>query len=443
MNDKWQDNLRSRMEQHEEAVPEGLWESIEQRMPSDKNHHLWSRRVITIVASAAAIALLFIVIFTTNKNEQQIEYAEQFSTEVESFDEEIIDKQEKGFQTESQVLIASNQKSDDSDEKISTDEITKTTKDNLELAEVTGATEATAATAKTEVTRAAGATDKTEALEAATKTGATGITDKTKTAESSETTDKTKATSHSKEFDNKVSNDQLLASSSLDQTRTQKGSKLQTNLSMSNMPSASMQTYSGYGTFATRETVDEQYGFHSSYTREEVYTNVEHEQPITLGLTLRYNLNQRWNITGGLSYSLLSSQLRSGGGNYYYDDRQTLHYIGIPLNIAYNFWQNDNFLSYFSVGTHLQKNIAGRLSSNYYIDDKLQSNTKENIISKPLQWSVNSALGIEYKVTDLIGLYAEPGIEYYFKNNSELETIYKDRPFSFNLRLGLRLTFGD
>ena len=35
MSDQWQDNLRDRMEIHEEAVPEGVWESIELLMPAE------------------------------------------------------------------------------------------------------------------------------------------------------------------------------------------------------------------------------------------------------------------------------------------------------------------------------------------------------------------------------------------------------------------------
>ena len=140
---------------------------------------------------------------------------------------------------------------------------------------------------------------------------------------------------------------------------------------------------------------------------------------------------------------MLSSKLRSQGENYYYDDNQKLHYIGVPLNIAYNFWQNNNFLGYFTAGAHMQKNVCGRLVSNYYIDNQLESTTSERITEKELQWSVNSAVGIEYRVSDYLGLYAEPGIDYYFKNSSELKTIYKDRPFSFNLRVGIRFTFND
>ncbi|MFA7583443.1 MAG: outer membrane beta-barrel protein, partial [Proteiniphilum sp.] len=242
-------------------------------------------------------------------------------------------------------------------------------------------------------------------------------------------------------LDRKDGNDQLFASVTPKPARNQ--SKWQTNLSMSNLPSGSSETYSGYGTFAQAETVEEQYHFLSNYTREQVYTNVKHHQPITFGLTLRYNFNERWSVSSGLTYSLLSSELYSGKGNYYYDDRQTLHYIGIPANIAYTFWQNDKISTYISTGGLVEKNVAGRLTSNYYLDNQLEISTKEKIRSKELQWSVNAAMGLGYQISNNIGLYAEPGISYYFKNSSEIETIYKDNPLHFNLRLGLRFTFND
>ena len=235
--------------------------------------------------------------------------------------------------------------------------------------------------------------------------------------------------------------DQLLAMNGHRDHQNQ--TKWQTSLSMSNAPSGSSETYSGYGTFAVTETVEEQYHFLANDTREQAYTDVKHHQPITFGLTLRYNLNERWSVASGLTYSQLSSELHSGSGNYYYDDRQTLHYIGLPLNIAYTFWQSTNLSAYLTTGGLVEKNVAGRLTSNYYLDDQLEITTRENISTDQLQWSVNTAIGLGYRISNNIGLYAEPGISWYFKNSSELETIYKENPLQFNLRLGLRFTLGD
>src|SRR5690554_422650 len=71
MNDQWQDNLRNRMERHEEPAPEGLWEGIDQLITAggmdgkvSRSHTLrvWGRRVgATAAVAAVAIVLLFIV----------------------------------------------------------------------------------------------------------------------------------------------------------------------------------------------------------------------------------------------------------------------------------------------------------------------------------------------------------------------------------------------
>ena len=55
------------------------------------------------------------------------------------------------------------------------------------------------------------------------------------------------------------------------------------------------------------------------------------------------------------------------------------------------------------------------------------------------QFSVHGAAGVEYDVIPQLGIYAEPGVKYYFNNGSNVSTFFKDKPTSFNLQLGLRL----
>ena len=65
-----------------------------------------------------------------------------------------------------------------------------------------------------------------------------------------------------------------------------------------------------------------------------------------------------------------------------------------------------------------------------------------SIDEKPFQFSVNASAGVQLNATSLIGIYAEPGVSYHFKDNSTLQTIYSDKPFNFNLNIGIRFTFG-
>lgn len=409
MNDKWQDKLRVQMERHEEPAPEGLWEGIRELVATSTPVHINSRRrklVIWSLSSAAvALATLVLLLFIPFNSEtlpETYSYTESISTNKQSSESsssiKIVDEKQV-----TDILVAEN--------------IVKTnTRQQIQdvLEQLDSQVE------PNEIKRV---------QEEDIKNNDSEIIEEIETAEVTETKEETLV----------QTNDQLLALSTKNNSKNQ--NKWQTNLAMSNISSGSDATFTGYGTFAMKEAVEDQYDFLSRYDDRSAHTQIEHSLPITVGLTFRYGINQRWGVTSGLTYSLLQSKLRSESFNYFYDDRQTLHYMGIPLNIDYKLWQTSNFTTYFSAGGLVEKNIAGKLLSDYYIDNNLQSSTNEKISTKQLQWSINSAIGIEYRISDYIGLYAEPGVAYYFKNNSELETIYKDRPFTINLRLGLRINF--
>ena len=431
------------MERHEETAPEGLWEEIDQLITAggmdgkvSRSHTLrmWGRRVgATAAVAAVAIVLLFIVRNSSIENQSDEVFtgdSTPISPQIEQPIEENVIADNKDtestfspgsrpapkqhqFLQEPELLVAGNRN----------EEITGIERESEKIAVVVDEEDPDAVNPNKNAVNPE-------------EQGAIANDPDPETGRNDLFPD-----SGHPALDTGNGHDRLLAMNGRRDHQNQ--TKWQTGLSMSNAPSGSSETYSGYGTFAVTETVEEQYHFLANDTREQAYTDVKHHQPITFGLTLRYNLNERWSVASGLTYSQLTSELHSGSGNYYYDDRQTLHYIGLPLNIAYTFWQSPKLSAYLTSGGLVEKNVAGRLTSNYYIDDQLEITTRENISTDQLQWSVNTAIGLGYRISNNIGLYAEPGISYYFKNSSELETIYKDNPLHFNLRLGLRFTLGD
>lgn len=416
MSDHWHDNLRKRMDLHEENAPEGLWKDIEQHIDTFNPVHivkprrkilLWSLSSVAV----AAVALLLLVLFPFNNQSPLLPTNDLVVSKIldqTDFAESI---EAESIEVESAVTLKQSVTSQQQYKNVSV-QIPAVENDNVQLNEINETDNKTI----TDNNIISDNPSKNEVLDSRV--------DKVQSKQ-----------------DNPQPNDQLLALSTI--SKSPKQSKWQTNLSMSNVSSSSSETHTGFGTFAQHETVEDQYAFMSQYTRAETYTEIDHNLPIMVGLTLRYNLNQRLGVSSGLTYSLLTSKLRSESVNYFYDDRQTLHYLGVPLNINYKLWQNNNFSTYISAGGLVEKNIAGKLSSDYYIDNKLQSSTDEKITSKQLQWSINSAVGLEYRLSDNFGIYAEPGVAYYFKNNSEIETIYKERPINFNLSLGLRINFNN
>ena len=416
MSDHWHDNLRKRMDLHEENAPEGLWKDIEQHIDTFNPVHivkprrkilLWSLSSVAV----AAVALLLLVLFPFNNQSPLLPTNDLVVSKIldqTDFAESIV---AESIEVESAVTLKQSVTSQQQYKNVSV-QIPAVENDNVQLNEINETDNKTITDNKI----ISDDPSKNEVLDSRV--------DKVQSKQ-----------------DNPQPKDQLLALSTI--SKSPKQSKWQTNLSMSNVSSSSSETHTGFGTFAQHETVEDQYAFMSQYTRAETYTEIDHNLPIMVGLTLRYNLNQRLGVSSGLTYSLLTSKLRSESVNYFYDDRQTLHYLGVPLNINYKLWQNNNFSTYISAGGLVEKNIAGKLSSDYYIDNKLQSSTDEKITSKQLQWSINSAVGLEYRLSDNFGIYAEPGVAYYFKNNSEIETIYKERPINFNLSLGLRINFNN
>ena len=64
---------------------------------------------------------------------------------------------------------------------------------------------------------------------------------------------------------------------------------------------------------------------------------------------------------------------------------------------------------------------------------------KTKIEESRLQWSLQAAAGAEYNVNKTLGLFLEPGISHYFDNHSDVENIYKDKPWSFSLNFGVRI----
>ena len=45
----------------------------------------------------------------------------------------------------------------------------------------------------------------------------------------------------------------------------------------------------------------------------------------------------------GSTYTLLSTDLRSGSQDSYFEEEQRLHYVGIPLKVDRRLWSNKRF----------------------------------------------------------------------------------------------------
>lgn len=181
-------------------------------------------------------------------------------------------------------------------------------------------------------------------------------------------------------------------------------------------------------------------GVMQSNSNNEISSTVKNWQPIQVGVSVAYSFTDRLSIESGLTCSCLISDLSSGTPLGNYDIRQTLHYIGLPLALRYDFLKIKGFSLYASAGGQMEKCVAGKTRTDYFVDGKKVSSENGRIMVEPLQWSVNAYVGAQYSFNRLVGLYVEPGAAYYFRNGSPVNCIYSERPFNFSLRAGLRFS---
>ena len=159
-----------------------------------------------------------------------------------------------------------------------------------------------------------------------------------------------------------------------------------------------------------------------------------HDQPISFGLSLSYPLTNRLSLSTGVVYTKLNSDFVTIMPTSQIHRHQSLHYMGIPLTLHFRLWQWRGLSAYLSAGAQADWNIKATSNT----DGVDQTITKDR-----MQWSAGGSLGLQYNPLPQLGIYAEPGIHHYFDNGSNVSNFFKDKPTSFNLQIGLRVTLNN
>ena len=200
-----------------------------------------------------------------------------------------------------------------------------------------------------------------------------------------------------------------------------------------------------YGVEARAE-IDKLVQFNNLSEGRNAQSDIKYRMPVTFGASLRFDLTNNWALETGVTYTQLSSETRSGTEKNNYGWEEKLHYVGIPLKVNRNIWSNKRFEVYASAGGAVEKCVSGKrsiigsVSTSSAGKDEHLSGGEEDIKVKPLQWSLSAAAGAQFKITEKLGIYAEPGVVYYFDDGSSVNTIRKEHPFNFNIQLGVRFT---
>ena len=82
--------------------------------------------------------------------------------------------------------------------------------------------------------------------------------------------------------------------------------------------------------------------------------------------------------------------------------------------------------------------VGSTLRQNTIIDGR-QIDTKRLKLDPSVQWSVGLGIGLEYRLSPVVGLYAEPSVHYYFKPSDGLNTYRTKHPATFSIPIGIRI----
>lgn len=169
----------------------------------------------------------------------------------------------------------------------------------------------------------------------------------------------------------------------------------------------------------------------------EMDTITHHRMPLTIGLSVDKMLNRRLSIGTGLQYTRLHSETQEGNTYTWVQKVQRLQYLGIPLRLSWHPVNTNRWRLYGTAQTMLELPLHSTLQSNTIVGGQ-QIKAEEFRLSPSLQWSIGAGVGLEYRLTPVIGIYAEPSIHYFFKTDDGLDTYRTAYPATFSVPFGIR-----
>lgn len=163
------------------------------------------------------------------------------------------------------------------------------------------------------------------------------------------------------------------------------------------------------------------------------YREYEHHNlPFAIGLSLGYQLSDRWTLTTGVVLTMLSSEYTTQMKNDFLRKKQSLNYIGIPLNVKFRIWQIQRLSFYATAGLQADINVKAKIES---------SGKPQYLKGIRPQYSTQLSVGAQYDAFSHLGIYVEPGMRYYFNNGGQLRSYFTEHPLGVNLQAGLRINF--
>lgn len=172
---------------------------------------------------------------------------------------------------------------------------------------------------------------------------------------------------------------------------------------------------------------------------KDIESELRHKVPVRLTLGVSYAITDRLSVVSGLSHTLLLSEYKEGTQQNYKSGEQRVEYVGVPINLKYDFYSSTRLDVYASAGITLDKCIKANRTDDYFLSGENRLKEVISLGEHPFQLSAGAAFGAEYRIYDSLWLFGECGLAYFFNDRSSLEILYKERPLNATFNLGIRV----
>ena len=158
------------------------------------------------------------------------------------------------------------------------------------------------------------------------------------------------------------------------------------------------------------------------------YHEETHHRPITIGLQVGIPVADKWSVVTGLTYTYLHSDITDGTRFSHTLTDQKLHFVGIPLQMNYQLYNNHYCNIYLGTGGRIDFGVSGK------------TNHEDHLSHLPVNYSLKAAAGIQVNLFKSLNIYAEPTIQYNIPGSTRYKTYYTEHKTMLDLQFGIRFT---
>ena len=397
MKERWIDDIKAEMQEFESDSPKGLWESIEGRLPASKVASTRSWWGWAAAAGALAVAGVSAFLFFRPISPQEVISVEK-----------------------AESVVALNDVLPDPSEQI------------VRLQEAV-APVAVSQPKEAQRSEKSAASQKTEAL------SETAAVQETETVQEPEIVQKPEAVQEPESLPWEEFSQEPRVARKTPQNKVSVGLAASGAASFSQTALIGGGPLFGVGLDAVSWEDSPKLGLAVVNQGKDIESELRHKVPVRLTLGVSYAITDRLSVVSGLSHTLLLSEYKEGTQQNYKSGEQRVEYVGVPINLKYDFYSSTRLDVYASAGLTLDKCIKANRTDDYFLSGENRLKEVISLGEHPFQLSAGAAFGAEYRIYDSLWLFGECGLAYFFNDRSSLEILYKERPLNATFNLGIRV----